>query len=128
MTNARVIARSVATRQSIGASLQSPTRSVNAFHTVHAAELETWLSTITIMMKVCATCGATVERTQCHKNRFGEYICRACQGAGIRSSWFRRWRHVTKKTVRRAVYGVGGVGLLVLLVWMFFNFLARMDS
>jgi hypothetical protein len=37
-------------------------------------------------MKTCVGCGATVARRDCHRNRYGEYVCRTCQEAGIRFS------------------------------------------
>ena len=46
--------------------------------------------------KSCASCGVDVARQDCHRNRYGEYICRTCQAAGIRFSPQRRrfhWLH-----------------------------------
>jgi hypothetical protein len=80
------------------------------------------------MSKVCATCGTHVEREDCHKNRFGEYICRNCQEAGIKFTWKQRLRQLTKTTVRRIVWSLTFTAIAVVFVWMFFNFLARMDS
>ena len=37
--------------------------------------------------RVCTACGATVQRRECHKNRYSEYICRNCQSDGIRFTW-----------------------------------------
>lgn len=37
-------------------------------------------------IRQCATCAQSVERKDCHRNRFGEYICRQCQARGIRFS------------------------------------------
>lgn len=34
------------------------------------------------MLKVCSACGATIERKDCHRNRYSEYICRECHAAG----------------------------------------------
>ena len=34
--------------------------------------------------KVCSSCRLVVARTDCHRNRYGEYICRACQASGVR--------------------------------------------
>jgi hypothetical protein len=81
-----------------------------------------------ITSKVCSTCDATVERKDCHKNRFAEYICRKCQAAGVKSSWHQRLRHSMKKMLRRILLGLTAAALTILLGWMFFNFLARMDS
>jgi|GEM_PF-1893790 len=34
--------------------------------------------------RVCSSCAATVERQDCHKNRYSQYICRQCQTAGVK--------------------------------------------
>ena len=34
----------------------------------------------------CVACGTLVTRKDCHRNRYGEYICRSCQAAGIKHS------------------------------------------
>lgn len=44
------------------------------------------------MLRVCSVCGAVVERKDCHKNRFGEYICHKCQLAGKTLKWHQRLR------------------------------------
>jgi hypothetical protein len=36
------------------------------------------------MFRVCSACGATIERKDCHKNRYSEYICRKCHATGIK--------------------------------------------
>lgn len=36
------------------------------------------------MLRVCSACGVNIERKDCHKNRYSEYICRKCQAAGIK--------------------------------------------
>jgi hypothetical protein len=49
--------------------------------------------------RVCNGCKLRVLRTECHRNRYGEYICRACQSGGVRFTWRRRlyhhWRMLT---------------------------------
>ena len=80
------------------------------------------------MSKTCSVCGAVVERQDCHRNRFAEYICKTCQSAGIKSTWRRRAKHITKKFTLRAGRWVGAALLVVVLIWMFVNFLTRMDS
>lgn len=47
----------------------------------------------TATSKVCSACDATVERKKCHKNRYGEYICRSCLAGGTRSTWRGQLRH-----------------------------------
>ncbi len=73
----------------------------------------------------CATCGNTVERKNCHKNRFGEYICRTCQAAGLKATPLRKQRHVTKKVIKKmtrwALLLAGGAVAYLLLTKMLFN-------
>jgi endogenous inhibitor of DNA gyrase (YacG/DUF329 family) len=76
---------------------------------------------------VCSTCGATVEREDCNRNRFADYICRNCQNAGIGSSWRRHTRHVTRKTVRKALRAVLKVGLITLLTGMMVYFVVHIE-
>ena len=80
------------------------------------------------MQKVCFKCGATVARRECHKNRFGEYVCRTCQAAGIKASWAQRLRQMSKKMFRQVLLWLAGAAVAALFVWMFFGFLARMDA
>ena len=47
---------------------------------------------------------------------------------GAKASWRQRLRQLSKKMIRRTVLWLSGAGLAVLFVWMFFGFLARMDS
>lgn len=77
-----------------------------------------------IILKKCGSCGASVERKDCHKNRFAEYICRKCQAAGIKVSWRQRLQAL----LRKVLLGVAGLRLSILLLWMFFGFLARMAA
>lgn len=56
-------------------------------------------------LRCCAYCRDTVARCNCHKNRYGEYICRKCSDAGRRESrkvWLKR----ASRRVRRWIgYG-----------------------
>ena len=75
--------------------------------------------------KRCATCGNNVERKDCHKNRFGEYICRTCQAAGLKATPLRKQRHVTKKMLKKmarwALLGMAAAVTYVVVVKMLFN-------
>jgi hypothetical protein len=54
-------------------------------------------------MKTCARCGVSVAREDCHRNRYGEYICRPCQAAGAsvpRSRRFYHWLYNASGTFR----------------------------
>jgi len=52
------------------------------------------------VLKDCAGCGTSVPRQDCHRNRYGEYICRTCQAAGIRFSPKRRRFHWLHRLIR----------------------------
>ena len=80
------------------------------------------------MQKACFKCDAMVARTDCHKNRFGEYVCRSCQAAGVKASWVQRMRQMSKKMLRQVLLWLAGAGLAAIFVWLFFGFMARMDS
>lgn len=41
----------------------------------------------TIRLKVCVGCKKEVPRQDCHRNRYGEYICKDCQAAGLKYTW-----------------------------------------
>lgn len=75
--------------------------------------------------KRCATCGNTVDRQDCHKNRFGEYICRTCQAAGLKATPLRKQRHVTKKLLKKVLRWVlllvAGVFAYLVLTKMLFS-------
>lgn len=63
--------------------------------------------------KVCSSCRLVVTRTDCHKNRYGEYICRACQASGVRFT-------------RRAKFGFLG-GRLLTWIWLSLAVLALLS-
>lgn len=59
----------------------------------------------------CATCASVVDRKNCHRNRFGEHICRQCQARGIRFS--PRYR---TEIARRRVRTIGSWVIWLLLL------------
>lgn len=67
------------------------------------------------MSMICSACGATVERKDCHRNRYGEYICRRCQAAGIRFTWHQRLQHLRQGMLVKLLLGLLVLGLL--LIW-----------
>jgi hypothetical protein len=80
------------------------------------------------MSKICAICHAVVERKDCHRNRYRQYICHTCQAAGLKTTWQRRFRKWTKLEMRKAAQFLAVAGVVVVFVWLFFNFLARIDG
>ena len=77
-------------------------------------------------LKVCSSCGAQVQRKDCHKNRFNEYICRACQSRGVKFTWRPRLRRVAGVLLSAGFASALVAALLTLLAWLAFHFLAFM--
>jgi len=69
----------------------------------------------------CSSCNALVEREDCHKNRYGEYICKKCQGAGVRFTRAHRLLYLQAWWEPRRLFWltVTVVAVLVLL-WFYF--------
>jgi hypothetical protein len=83
------------------------------------------------MLKTCSACRATAERKDLHKNRYGEYLCRECQAAGIKLTGRQRLRNLIakiKKHERQAWLIVIRLGMLALALWLLFKMLASVDS
>ena len=69
------------------------------------------------MLKKCSVCGTAVRRRDCHKNRYGEYICRPCQANGVRFTPRRQLIHGGKKWLLRFVGLLLLTGVLALFFW-----------
>ncbi len=67
----------------------------------------------------CSVCRAPVLRKDCHRNRYDELICRACQASGIRFSWPRRLQHAWGKLGLAMWVFLGAMATLLLLAWLF---------
>jgi hypothetical protein len=80
------------------------------------------------MTRVCAECGAVVARRDCHKNRYGEYLCRACLKAGIRSTARGRARSLTRRAAGTGLRWLVYAGLALLLVGGFWVILDHMAN
>lgn len=63
--------------------------------------------------RVCSACGATVERYLCHRNRYGEYICRQCQRDGVEFTLRARLRHSRNWVIFGFVLGLVLLGLVL---------------
>ena len=70
-------------------------------------------------MMVCSACGSTVSRADCHKNRFGEYICSECQDTGLKATSKQKGRYYLKRAAHCSMVGVA-ITLPVLLVFAIF--------
>jgi len=65
-------------------------------------------------LKVCFACKASVEREGCHKNRYGEYICKICMAAGIRFSRLRQLDYLVNKK-RRMLWRIAAYGVVLVI-------------
>ena len=48
------------------------------------------------MLKTCFSCGISVARKDCHKNRYKEYVCRSCQSVGVKLTGRQRFRRLKR--------------------------------
>ena len=75
-------------------------------------------------LRVCSSCDATVDRKNCHRNRYSQYICQRCQEAGVRflprkqrGSAARR-RFVLKWALSVFFIATAVAGLVFPAIWM----------
>lgn len=80
------------------------------------------------MTRVCSSCGTTVAREECHKNRYGEYICRSCQERGIRFTPRRKARHVVRQSLRTSLRWLAYLAIAALVVGGFYLVIDRMAN
>jgi hypothetical protein len=73
------------------------------------------------MYRKCFSCGATVLRRDCHKNRYGEYVCRACQGGGARFSLLAGWRYWAVRAPVLILSSISITLLIALVIWALFT-------
>lgn len=69
------------------------------------------------MPRTCSGCGATVSRRDCHKNRYGEYLCRSCQASGMKFTRTKQLRHWAGHTPAILMWSLVGAALVALAVW-----------
>jgi hypothetical protein len=72
------------------------------------------------MYRKCFSCGASVLRQDCHKNRYGEYVCRACQASGVRFSKRSGWRYWLSLAPVIILWSVVVTALITLVFWVLF--------
>jgi len=69
------------------------------------------------MTRQCAACSKIVARKDCHKNRYAQYICHACQATGIRFTPQGRRRYWMRRLRAPLLIGLALLCLLALLLW-----------
>jgi len=47
--------------------------------------------------RTCNACSTRVQRDEVHKNRYGQYICKACRRDGVRAVGRRRAHHLVQR-------------------------------
>lgn len=72
------------------------------------------------MFRKCSGCGLTVSRGDCHKNRYGEYLCRNCQAAGMKftgAARSRRWRRRAPAIILSSLLAMAVIALVISLLY-----------
>jgi hypothetical protein len=65
--------------------------------------------------RTCDACGARVPRSQVHKNRYAQYICRDCRSTGVKAVGAKSIRAFLTRMPTLVLWGLGAVLVLVLL-------------
>ena len=76
------------------------------------------------MLKTCSACKKSIERKDCHENRYGEYICRSCQSDGVKVTRRQRFLNLKKKmqeTEPKIWRLLIGTILAFSVLWLMFN-------
>jgi hypothetical protein len=77
--------------------------------------------------KVCSSCRLVVARSDCHKNRYGEYICRACQASGVRFTRRRRFGFLGGRLFTGAWVGLTVAVVLALVSFTTYVLVAHVE-
>lgn len=70
----------------------------------------------------CSACRNTVSRVDCHKNRFGEYICQQCQEEGVKATSRQKGRYYLKRAAHWSIVGLAMTVPVILLFGIVFAF------
>ena len=65
--------------------------------------------------RTCNACGAKVHREEVHKNRYGQYICKACRSDGVRAVGRHRLGHLVQRMPTALVAFLVVLAVLVVL-------------
>ena len=66
-------------------------------------------------MRTCNACSTLVHRDEVHKNRYGQYICKACRADGVRAVGRRRVHHLAQRIPTALVAFLVVIVVLVVL-------------
>ena len=81
--------------------------------------------------RTCDACGARVRRTEVHKNRYRQYICRDCRASGVHAVGRHRVRRVGHRWIQRmpvALVTFLAVILVLVFVPLVFMLLAQLHT
>lgn len=81
-----------------------------------------------LMLRKCCGCGSTVSRKDCHKNRYGQYICRTCQAAGLKFTRGARLRYWWQRTPSVIIGSLTGMALMALAIWALYAVVLGLGS
>lgn len=77
--------------------------------------------------KICSVCGSTVARRDCHKDRYGKYICKNCQAAGVKHSLRERLLRKSRRALRGFWLGLAGLMAAGVLAWIAYALFVHID-
>ena len=77
--------------------------------------------------KICSVCGLTVARRDCHKDRYGKYICKNCQAAGVKPGLRERTLRGARRALRAFWLGLAGVMAAGVLAWIAYALFVHID-
>jgi hypothetical protein len=80
------------------------------------------------LLRNCVGCGREVARPECHRNRYGEYVCRDCQAKGFRYSTSRRLGFQLKRFLKIGLRVLAWICLAALVLGCFYYVIDRFAS
>ena len=70
--------------------------------------------------KICSACRLSFARSDCHKNRYGEYLCKPCRASGVKSTRGGRLRHGSQRAVLGFWLSLGIAVAVAMAAWMLY--------
>lgn len=67
-------------------------------------------------LRTCSACGTAVHRSEVHKNRYAQYICKSCRSDGVRAVGRKKMRHFFSRAPVAAAAMLAVVAFLVLAI------------
>ena len=76
----------------------------------------------------CTFCDQIITRKDCHRNRYGEYVCLECKKKGKRWSSRRRFFRVAKRFLKFFIIGLISVSAASGYVWLMVQIMNRISQ